>query len=167
MCRSRKRRANAKVKDGPTARKTKTRLRRPRPGELVRRMITERLEPMIEAQIANACGVQHFFLRDGSTGQFKRITDPDEIEAALNAENAGEGSTYWIFSKDPNVQAFTDLLNRAIDKPAEHVNIAGADGGSLTIRWQRDEKLPLEVDSHVTDIPACDVKQIESHDDET
>jgi hypothetical protein len=89
--------------------------------ELVRQMITECLKPMIKAQIANASGVQHFFLRDPSTGQFKRIMDPDEIESALNAPNASEGSTYWIFSKDPNVQAFTDLLNRAIDKPAEQV----------------------------------------------
>jgi hypothetical protein len=77
-----------------------------------------------------ALGVQHFFLRDPSTGQFKRITDPDEIEAALNAENAGEGSTYWIFSKDPNVQAFTDLLNRAFDKPAEHVQVASSEARS-------------------------------------
>ena len=107
--------------------------------EFVRQYVTEHLEPMIEAQIANACGVQHFFLRDPSTGQFKRITDPDEIEAALNAENAGEGSTYWIFSKDPNVQAFMDLMNQALDKPAEHVQVAGSDGGALVIRWQRDE----------------------------
>src|SRR5215831_14398052 len=111
--------------------------------ELVRQMITDNLKPMIKAQIANACGVQHFFLRDPSTGQFKRITDPDEIETALNAENAGEGSTYWIFSKDPNVQALTDLLNRA-DKPAEHVQVAGADGGPLVIRWQRDDEPTLE-----------------------
>ena len=85
------------TKNGNTLEKAQAR-------ELVRQMITERLEPMIKAQIANACGVQHFFLRDPSTGQFKRITDPDEIETALNAENDGEGSTYWIFRKDPNVQ---------------------------------------------------------------
>ena len=77
------------------------------------------------------------------------------------------GSTYWIFSKDPNVQAFTDLLNRALDKPAAHVQVAGADGGPLVIRWQRDEDGTLESVSNVTDIPASDVKQIESHDDET
>src|SRR5215470_9265844 len=103
--------------------------------ELVRQMITENLKPMIKAQIANACGVQHFFLRDPSTGQFKRITDPDEIEAALNAPNASEGSTYWIFSKDPNVQAFTDLLNRALDKPTDQVHVTG-DGSPSASCWQ-------------------------------
>src|SRR5262245_53593582 len=30
-------------------------------------------------------GVQRFFLRDQSTGQFKRITDPDEITASNGA----------------------------------------------------------------------------------
>jgi hypothetical protein len=122
--------------------------------ELVCQMITEHLKPMIKAQIANASGVQHFFLRDPSTGQFKRITDPDEIEAALNAEDAGEGSTYWIFSKDPNVQAFTDLLNRALDKPAEHVQVAGSEGGPLVIRWQRDEPDTLESPAKVIEIEA-------------
>ena len=99
---------------------------------------------MIQAQIANACGVQHFFLRDPATGQFKRITDPDEIEAALNAPNASKGSTYWIFSKDPNVQAFTDLLNRAIDKPAEHLQVSG-DGSPIVICWQTPEMNSTEL----------------------
>jgi hypothetical protein len=93
--------------------------------EFLRRTVIDNLAPMLKAQIAHATGVQHFFLRDPSTGQFKRITDPDEIEAALNAPNASEGSTYWIFSKDPNVQAFTDLLNRALDKPTEQMHVTG------------------------------------------
>jgi hypothetical protein len=49
----------------------------------------------------------------------------------------------WIYTKDPNVQAFTDLLNRCIDKPAEHVQVEGS--GSITIRWQTDEKESGEV----------------------
>src|SRR5215831_9967144 len=126
--------------------------------EFVRQVVTEHLESLLAAQIANACGVQHFFLRDPSTGQFKRITDPDEIETALNAEDAGEGSTYWIFSKDPNVQALTDLLNRCIDKPAEHVQVTG-DGGPLVIRWQcaddekRNEEKIIEIEAHDPDKP--------------
>ena len=67
----------------------------------------------------------------------------------------------------PERSGVTDLLNRAIDKPAEHVSIAGHDDGPLVIRWQRDEGETLEADSNVTDIPTSDVKQIESHDDET
>jgi hypothetical protein len=76
--------ANVKVRDGPRHEKRKD-PRKAEARELVRQMITECLKPMIKAQIANASGVQQFFLRDPSTGQFKRIADPVEIEAALNA----------------------------------------------------------------------------------
>jgi hypothetical protein len=27
------------------------------------------------------------------------------------------GNASWIYTKDPSVQAFTDLMNRALDKP--------------------------------------------------
>jgi hypothetical protein len=88
--------------------------------EIVREIITRELEPLLEAQIANAIGVRHFLLRNQTTGKLQRITDPAVIDAALN--EGEEGSYYWIYTKDPNVQAFTDLMNRALDKPAEHVH---------------------------------------------
>jgi hypothetical protein len=89
--------------------------------------------------------------RDPKTGKFERITgDAKQIDKALKSNNA-----CWIYTKDPNVQAFTDLMNRAIDKPAEHVQIAGADGGPLVIPWQRHEPGTLELDSN-------DVKLIEN-----
>jgi hypothetical protein len=47
-------------------------------------MITRKLEPLLEAQIANAIGISHFLLRNKTTGKFERITDPDEIERAIN-----------------------------------------------------------------------------------
>ena len=45
---------------------------------------------MIEAQIANAIGISHFFVRNKTTGKFERITDPDKIEAVIN-----EGEDYY------------------------------------------------------------------------
>ena len=78
----------------------------------------------------NVVGLKHLVMRDPKTGQFTRITgDAKQIDKALKSKNA-----CWIYTKDPNVQAFTDLLNRCIDKPAEHVEIAGE--GSITIKWQ-------------------------------
>jgi hypothetical protein len=61
------------------------------------------------------------------------------------------------------VQALTDLLNRALEKPGEHVQIAGHDFGPLVIRWQRDESNTLESGSNVIDIEA---KQIEAQEPE-
>lgn len=92
------------------------------------------LDPMLSAQIASAKGISHFFLRDPKTKQFIRIEDPKRIQAALNAGEAG--SFYWIFTKDPSIQAFTDLMNRTFDKPKEHVEVTGADGGPVVYRWK-------------------------------
>ena len=81
--------------------------------EAVRKRITERLVPLVDAQIDSAIGIKHFFLR-GEDGQWQRITKPTLIEQALNK---GEG--YWIYTKDPNSQAARDMLDRAIDKAKE------------------------------------------------
>jgi hypothetical protein len=122
----------------------------------VRQYVTERLGPLLAAQIDNATSIRHLIMRDPKTGKFVRVTgDVEQIDEAIKSKNA-----CWIYTKDPNVQAFTDLLNRALDKPAEHVQIAGHDGGSLVIRWQLDESEALEADSNVMEFPPSDVKQI-------
>jgi hypothetical protein len=88
-------------------------------------------------------------MRDPKTGKFERITgDAKQIDKAIKSKNA-----CWIYAKDPNVQAFTDLMNRAIDKPAEHVPVEGA--RSITIRWQTDEKESGEV----RELPEGDVDE--------
>jgi hypothetical protein len=111
-------------------------LRKEEARELVRQYVNERLPQFLDAMSDNIIG-RHLMMRDPKTGKFERITgDAKQIDKALKSKNA-----FWIYSKDPNVQAFTDLLNRAIDKPAEHVQVEG--GGSITIRWQRDEEPKL------------------------
>jgi hypothetical protein len=98
----------------------------------VRQYVTERLPEYLDAMSDNILGIRHLMVRDPKTGKFERITgDAKQIDEALKTDNA-----FWIYTKDPNVQAFTDLLNRAIDKPAEHIQVAGE--GSITIRWQED-----------------------------
>jgi hypothetical protein len=89
--------------------------------EEVRTQVQERLHDLVAAQIDNALGIAHFMLRDTDTGQFRRVTNPADIEAALNAPGAAEGSSFWIYEKDPSIAAFTDLMNRALDKPREQV----------------------------------------------
>jgi len=54
----------------------------------------------------------------GSTGKFERVASRGEspelenaqIDAALKTGNA-----FWIYTKDPSIQAFTDLMNRALE----------------------------------------------------
>lgn len=89
------------------------------------------VEALVEAQFDNARGLKHFFLRDPKTKQFKQITDPEQIEVALNSGD--EGSYYWIHTKDPSTQAFTAIADRAIDRPTEHHEHTGPEGGPLTV----------------------------------
>jgi|SRR6185295_6118992 len=97
--------------------KYKPTIEKERAREALRTIVLREMDALVQAQIANAKGVSHFFLRDPKSGQFMRIEDPQKIEAALNSGD--EGSYYWIFTKDPSIQAFTDLMNRALDKPKE------------------------------------------------
>ena len=85
----------------PKGRKNASTLSKEAMREAVRQHVFEHMRPMVAAQIAAAIGLSHFMLRDEETGEFRRVMDPDQIERALNSPGAAEGSTYWIFSKDP------------------------------------------------------------------
>lgn len=104
----------------------------------LRERVHKAFGPLVDAQIANAQGISHFMKRDPKTGKFERITELSQIEAALNAEGAEEGSSYWIWTKDPSTAAFTDLMNRAIDKPVEPVEVEHS--GGIQITWEGDGK---------------------------
>lgn len=109
--------------------------------QAIRKRILDRfeaeLDSLVGAQMDNARGLKHFFLRDPVTKQFKQITDPKQIEVALNCGE--EGSYYWIHTKDPSTQAFTAVADRAIDRPTEHHEHSGEDGGPVehVFRWGR------------------------------
>lgn len=81
--------------------------------EALRELVKERLEPMVEAQIANAMGIKYLMVREAS-GKFVKVTEA--MAGALAPEAIVE-----VWEERPNVQAFTDLLNRTIDMPAKPV----------------------------------------------
>ncbi len=112
-------RRNGATGGRPKGRKSDETLSKEAYRDILRQRVLRDMEPMVAAQIAHAQGISHFMLRDPKTGKFERLTDPDQIQAALNADDAEEGSSYYIWTKDPSVQAFTDLMNRALDKPKE------------------------------------------------
>jgi|SRR5262249_32038655 len=76
-------------------------------------------------------------MRDPKTGKFERVakdaTDPKVAEAQIDAALAF-GNSFWIYTKDPSVQAFMDLMNRALDKPTEQVQLQ--EQGTIQIRWK-------------------------------
>jgi hypothetical protein len=86
--------------------------------EELRRMVIERIGPLVEAQIANALGIKYLVVRQKSTGKFLRVAR--NAAEKLNPDEA----TIEVWEKDPSIHAFTDLMNRAIDKPIEQVEMA-------------------------------------------
>jgi hypothetical protein len=97
---------------------------------VLRAAVFARMRPLVEAQIQNAEGLKFLMVRD-KAGKFVRV-GKGEAEK-LNPEE----SIIEVWEKDPSVQAFTDLMNRAIDKPIEQVQ---ADvSGALVIRWKETE----------------------------
>lgn len=83
--------------------------------EHLRQRVIAKMDPMIDAQIANAQGINFLVIREKKSGKFvKRIT---EAEGDIHLE--GDKEIVEVWAKDPSVQAFTDLFNRALDKPAE------------------------------------------------
>jgi len=84
----------------------------------VRQKVTDALEGLLEAQIANSKGLKYLVVRNAKTGKFERVTQA-QMEALLEPGNEDALERVEVWEKDPSVQAFTDLLNRALDKPAE------------------------------------------------
>ena len=101
--------------------------------EAVRQRITERMIPIVDAQIDSALGISHFMLRDKATGQWERLTDPDQIVKALNDPKAKQGSTFLVYTKDPNNNAARDMLAYAIDKPREQVQELKVEGSDSLV----------------------------------
>lgn len=103
--------------------------------EALRQMVFAHQRPMIEAHIANAIGIKHLMLRDPKTGKFERVKDEEGIDRALKSE----GEAIWIYTKDPSPHSFQYLLDQAMDKPTQHVDVDGEFKGGIQITWKQSE----------------------------
>jgi hypothetical protein len=96
--------------------------------EFVRQFVTANLQPLLEAQAAHAQGLKYLVTRDKHSGKFVKVTEA--MAGSLKGDELVE-----VWEKDPSTQAFTDLLNRALDKPAEQEQSVKVDG-TLTVQWK-------------------------------
>lgn len=114
----------------PVGTKTPATLNKEMAREALRAIVMREMDALVSAQVANAKGLNYLVARNAKTGKFERVTT-----AMLdNPDQYPENVEVW--EKDPSVQAFTDLMNRTIDKPAEHVEMTGADKGPIVFKWQ-------------------------------
>lgn len=98
--------------------------------EFVRQYITQHLPPLLDAQIANAKGLKYLVVRDRKTGKFLRVG-----ETLARTKQSQDEEAIEVWEKDPSVQAFTDLFNRALDRPAEPVQQLDVTG-TLEVTWK-------------------------------
>lgn len=95
--------------------------------EEVRKLVTEHAREMTLAQIRQACGAMYLVTRDKHSGKFIRV-------GPAMAANGNE-ETIEVWEKDPSTPAYTDLMNRAIDKPKEQEQEVDLKA-EIVIRWQ-------------------------------
>ena len=95
----------------------------------LRAIVIREMDRLVASQVANAIGISYLVVREKKTGKFLKVAK----NAAEKLDPEQEIIEVW--EKDPSVQAFTDLLNRTLDKPAEHIEMTGADGEPIVIKW--------------------------------
>lgn len=100
----------------PKGYKAPTTITKEQAREALRQIVLRDMDKLVAAQMAQAQGLKYLVTRDRKTGKFIRVT-----EAMAKAKSGQEDSeeTIEVWEKDPSVQAFTDLMNRALDKPKE------------------------------------------------
>jgi hypothetical protein len=104
----------------------------------IRAYIKQYVPQLVESQVKNAIGLKYLVARHKASGKFEKLTE--EQAEALMAGGESEYVAVEVWEKDPNVTAFTDLINRLVGKPTEHVEVTGADNGPLQLMWRAPGK---------------------------
>jgi len=111
----------------PKGVKSKGTLEKEEARKLLRALVTARLGPLVESQISNAMGIKYLVVREKKTGKFVRV--PKNAAESLNPNE----EIIEVWEKDPSIQAFTDLLDRTVDKATQAVNLNANLTGTLDI----------------------------------
>src|SRR6266705_1870541 len=82
--------------------------------EFLRQRVTAQLGPLIDAQLSNALGIKYLVVRHKKTGKFIRVT-----EAMARLKRGKDEELIEVWEKDPSSHAFSDLMDRALDRPKE------------------------------------------------
>ena len=77
---------------------------------------------MIYAQIEAAKGIKYLMAREKRGGKFVPVTEDMAKAIAEGQDTQHELMEVW--EKPPSTQAFSDLLDRSLDKPAQSVALA-------------------------------------------
>ena len=98
--------------------------------EALRAVIDKHMEAMTEAQIKHAIGIKYLVKRSKAGGKFEKVS-VDQLDAALAGQDDGS-LILEVWDQIPSTPAYTDLMNRHLDKPKEQEQEHKIDG-KLTI----------------------------------
>jgi hypothetical protein len=93
----------------------------------LRERVVAELDPLLDAQIANAKGLHYLVVRDKASGKFLRVA-AGQAEKLKPTEEVIE-----IWEKDPSIHAFEELVSQALGKAPQHIEVTGADGGPVRV----------------------------------
>ena len=95
----------------------------------------EALYPMTDAQIAAAQGLKYMVGRAKKGGKFKHLT-AEQVKAHLEGQES-EFEVIELWEKLPSTQAFSDLMDRAMDKAAQPVALEHS--GNIEVSWKGEK----------------------------
>lgn len=88
------------------------------------------LDPLLDSQIAMAKGLRHLYMKT-EDGRWVEVKDPAMFAAVMNS---GDQGTSWdIWSKDPDVRSYLALTEQTFDKPMQRAEVSGPQGGVVPI----------------------------------
>jgi hypothetical protein len=132
------------AKDGtrrgrPKGSKSKKTLEKEAARVVLRELVLAEMQPMVEAQVKHAKGISYLVYREKKGGKFTKVTADNAQEVFKLADKKGDegGVIIEVWEKEPHTPAFTDLMNRAIDKPADQLTAQLEHSGTLVIQWQK------------------------------
>jgi hypothetical protein len=92
-----------------------------------RERISEQLDPLAQALIRSALGVEHLQAKD-KHGQWTSVVDPLIMAKVLN----GPEEYQRISAKDPDVRAIKECLDRLFGQPKQHLEVEEVGPETLT-----------------------------------
>ena len=99
--------------------------------EHLRQRVIAEMDGLLDAQFSAAKGIKYLVVREKS-GKFTKLT---KDQAGIKIASGDEILELW--EERPSTPAFTDLMNRALDKPVEQIQAQHT--GGISIRWKGDD----------------------------
>ena len=130
--------------------------------ELMSRAIMVKTIPLIRSALSVALGNIYVYKYDALTKKRLLVTDPAEIEVALEKIDIGgidpDGLYYYITTDKPDMDAIDKLFNRVYGKPKEIMKVEGELDFAGSLR-----QLALDALKRKQDIKDIDAKLLDDN----